>query len=190
MRRIPFITFLVAIILSSAVSAAAFAGAGEKNYGVPAPGFAPQTLAPAALSSPSSPFHIGDRVRALVNGPSGSDCIQAGDTGTIMCYDAADASLPYLVDWDRSCGFPQNAVCGNLAEHGWWVGFSEVELASQTSSGPAVFDWSTARLILTPVQIVNNPLVTPSTWNLELQLVPGGPFDPVRFELISITPAP
>lgn len=68
----------------------------------------------------------GTRVQAVVNYPSGSDCILIGDTGTVYCYDAGDPQMPYLVNWDSNCGYEQCQVCGVCAPHGWWVGYDEI----------------------------------------------------------------
>jgi len=78
----------------------------------------------AGAVPPELPY--GTRVKAVVDYPSGSDCIRIGYTGTIYCYDPGDPNLPYLVNWDQPCGFPQSQVCGITAPNGWWVGFAEI----------------------------------------------------------------
>jgi hypothetical protein len=114
----------------------ALAGAGdvEKNNGQPVD-------RPAVLViPPGHPFPVDSRVVAVVDYPSSSDCIMSGYTGTLYCYDSGDDILPYLVNWDEACGFPQDQVCGRLAPNGWWVGFEEVELLSAGVSGCVTLD--------------------------------------------------
>lgn len=71
---------------------------------------------------------VGTRVVAVVDGPSDSDCIMAGNTGTVYCFDPNDPSLPYLVNWDVPCGMEQCGVCNHCAPNGWWVGFHEIRV--------------------------------------------------------------
>jgi hypothetical protein len=120
------------------------AGPLEKNYGVAPDVALEQGARAAADSSPSDPYSPGDRVRAVVDAPAASDCINAGDEGTIVCYDASDPNLPYLVNWDNGCGFAQDQVCGVMAEHGWWVGFDEVELVDGGDPTPPPVDGACA----------------------------------------------
>ncbi|NQU40552.1 MAG: hypothetical protein HQ523_11410 [Lentisphaerae bacterium] len=89
-------------------------------------------------SALSHPYPSGTRVIAIVNGPSGSTCIVAGNTGTIFCYDASDPNLPYLVNWDVACGFSQSQVCGVTAPNGWWVAFSDVNALNAAVAGDLV----------------------------------------------------
>ena len=88
---------------------------------------------PVALAHP---YPVGTRVQAIVQGPSGSTCINVGDLGILFCYDASDPNLPYLVNWDRACGFSQSQVCGVTAPNGWWVGFGDVTAVVVASAGP------------------------------------------------------
>ena len=114
----------------------ALVGAGDvvKNNGVPVERPAVQAV------PPGHPFPVDSRVVAVVDYPSSSDCIRLGYTGTLYCYDAADEVLPYLVNWDEPCGFPQDQVCGRLAPNGWWVGFNEIALVSSGVSGCITLD--------------------------------------------------
>lgn len=96
----------------------------------------------------------GSTVRAIVDNPSGSDCITTGDTGTLVCYDPDDPVLPYLVDWDVPCGFEQCQVCGVCATNGWWVGFGEIE----ATTGPVTQGLSGC-VELDGQAVVNRPVV-------------------------------
>ncbi len=116
---------LLSFVAILAFSAHAIAGV-VKNLGV-----VPQVLSGGmndVVVPNGHPFSVGSRVVATVDGPSGSDCIQAGDTGTLVCHDPNDNVFPYLVNWDKECGFPQSQVCGVMAPNGWWVGFDEVNV--------------------------------------------------------------
>ena len=92
------------------------AASGSVAMGYPGIGGVPSYLA------------VGTRVVAVVDGPSGNRCITAGATGTVYCFDPADLSLPYLVNWDVPCGMEQCAVCNNCAPNGWWVAFNEIRV--------------------------------------------------------------
>lgn len=117
---------LVALLMGTLiiVSMVPEAGYVEKNNGISAKRSVSIQTVP-----PSLPY--GTRVRAVVDYPSDSDCIRQGDTGTIYCFDPDDPVLPYLVNWDRACGFEQCLVCDICAPHGWWVGFDEIDVFAQ-----------------------------------------------------------
>jgi hypothetical protein len=110
------------------------AGAGdvEKNNGI-----LPNENAVGAVP-PDLPY--GTRVQAVVDYPSGSDCIRVGYTGTVYCYDSNDPNLPYLINWDQACGFPQSQVCGREAPNGWWVGFNEISMLCPISQFLTISD--------------------------------------------------
>jgi hypothetical protein len=186
-RRFWFSCLVAALLLIGLAPAAGWAGAEEKNYGVP-PGPAAQSRA-----APGSPLTTGTRVRAVVDFPSGSDCIRAGDMGTLVCHDASDPTLPYLVNWDRSCGFSQSQVCGVTAEHGWWVGYNEIEAAAGTPGDPGgggattsacYFDSTTGLLTLRPVEVSGA-----GRFNVQFMMLPiTDPFNPrFLFELDTST---
>lgn len=82
----------------------------------------------ALVQKVSGAVPVGTRVQAVMDSPSESLCIRAGFAGTVVCYDPNDPVRSYLVDWDEPCGFAQSQVCGNLAENGWWVSGSEIEV--------------------------------------------------------------
>jgi hypothetical protein len=132
---------IVGIVVAGAlvVSSPVIAGASEKNYGVPSQGgiqgqSSVESGTAEAITTEYIP--IDARVEATVDYPSGSDCIRKGDTGTVYCYDPNDPVLPYLVNWDNGCGFPQDQICGRLAPNGWWVGADEIR---EISSCPIAF---------------------------------------------------
>lgn len=77
---------------------------------------------------PPPELTYGTRVRALVDNPSGSDCVKAGNKGTVYCYDYLDPIYTYLVDWDNGCGAEQDQICGITADNGWWVGPDDIEV--------------------------------------------------------------
>ena len=127
MNRSSTVCLTVVLSLALAIQACALATAQEvaKNNGISIEG-AVQKAAPPDLPNRT-------KVRASVSYPSGSDCVLAGDTGTVYCYDPGDPYLPYLINWDKACGREQCHVCDNCAPNGWWVGFDDIEVVN---SGP------------------------------------------------------
>jgi len=79
------------------------------------------------------PWPVNSIVKALVDSPSSSVCVNTGDLGTIYGYDPNDPTFPYLVNWNSGCGHSQ-CWKGNCAPNGWWVGFNEIELVVDPSS--------------------------------------------------------
>ncbi len=197
----------IAVLAMSFAPLNALAGADEKNYGVPVH---QSPAARAADSSVSNPYSVGDRVRAVVDFPSSSDCVRSGDTGTLVCHDPTDPTLPYLVDWDRACGFPQSQVCGTTATNGWWVGYNEIELLTTgggggvdpgegeggggggTTVGACRFDTSTGILTLRPVEVIGTGGAVLGNYNVDLIQVPQtNPFEPsYQFNLDSSSVVP
>ena len=79
-------------------------------------------------------FEIGDRVVALLNNPSKSLSIMAGDTGKVVDIDANFGAIS--VEWDNPvrCGHS----CHFCAKDGfgWNVFWHEIALASDTEIKP------------------------------------------------------
>ncbi len=123
-KSLTFVALLICVIVITPMVAEA--SNGEKNNGILSDSEAGPQIVPPGL-----PY--GTRVKAVVDYPSGSDCIRVGDKGTIYCYDPNDPNLPYLVNWDRPCGYEQCQICGICAPHGWWVGSDEIDRICPTA---------------------------------------------------------
>lgn len=75
-------------------------------------------------------FKVGDRVEAIVDHPSRSAYIYAGDSGTVReVYDSIDAG----VEWDNK--FPDGHSCsGHCKEgYGWYVRQREIRPEARIS---------------------------------------------------------
>ncbi len=94
------------------------------------------------------PLESGDRVRLLVDAPSGAENLPAGRCGTVVCCDSDDPDLPILVSWENwSDGHNDDSFCddppGPFPDgSGWWVGCADIvhDEACECPPPPAVTD--------------------------------------------------
>lgn len=75
-------------------------------------------------------FHVGDRVRLVVEAPDGNDELHIGDEGVVSCVNCELFSRPIGIDFGKDIGGHDLYMKDSRCEfgHGWFVFAGEIEL--------------------------------------------------------------